>query len=478
MNRFAPLALAVLCLLWISASASAQEKEAAKKKTHTVEKGTFKVEVVLDGVFEAETTHEIILRPEAWSTLKVERVVAEGSRVKKGKPILWLDTKKLDEEIRGQEFGQRLGYLSLKQTEVALESLEKSVPLDLEAARRSHRIADEDWDYFRDVTEGQRKQSAEESLKSSEYGLEYSQEELDQLEQMYKADDLTEETEEIILKRAQRSVERSQYFLELAKTRYEKSLETDLPREKQRTKEAAVRADLALKKAEATLPRSLEKQRIELEKLLYSQERLEQKLSQLRDDGDRMIIKAPADGFVYYGQSDRGKWTTAAALRKQLRPGGSLSANAVVMTIVADGPGFVRIDVPEKDFRHFTKNTPAVVKPTAFPQTTFAAECGELGPVAVKAGTFDGRVDYEWEPGDPRPVVGMTCKVTITPYQKDDAISVPSSAVFDDEGEHYVFLQDGDESTKQTVKTGEKAGGKTEITGGLSEGDVILLEKP
>jgi multidrug efflux pump subunit AcrA (membrane-fusion protein) len=434
--------------------------------------------VSLDGVFEAETTHEIILQPKAWSTLKVEKVIAEGTRVKKGEPILWLDTQQLDEQIQDQEFAQRLGYLSRKQAEVDLEVLEESVPLDLVAAQRSNRIAEEDWEYFREVTEAERKRSAEENLKSANYSLEYSQEELDQLEQMYKEDDLTEQTEEIILKRAQRSVERSQYYLELAKTRHEKALAVDLPREKQRVKDSAIRSELSLKKAEATLPRSLEKQRIELEKLLFTQEKLEQKLSQLRDDRDQMVVKAPADGFVYYGQSDRGKWTTAATLRKQLRPGGSLSANAVVMTVVADGPGFVRVDVPEKDFRHFTRKTPATVKPTAFPNTSFEGECGQLGPVAVKEGTFDGRVHFEWEKGDPRPVVGMTCKVTVTPYQKDDALTVPSSAVFGTEGNKHVFLKDGEESTKRPVTTGESAGGKTEITDGLSEGDVILLKKP
>ena len=479
MKHLVSYAAAVVCLLGITVCASAQDdKENEEPKTHTVKRGELKVTVTLDGVFEAETTHEIILQPEAWSSLKVEKVVEEGAQVKKGEPILWLDTKKLDEEIRDQEFAQRLGYLSLKQTEVDLESLEISVPLDLEAAQRTHRIAKEDWDYFQKVTEAERKRSAEENLKSANYSLEYSQEELDQLEQMYKEDDLTEQTEEIILKRAQRSVERSNYYLELAKTRHEKALTIDLPREKQRAEDSAIRSDLSLKKAEATLPRSLERQRIELEKLLFTQEKLEQKLAQLRNDRDRMVVKSPADGFVYFGQSDRGRWTTAATLRKQLRPGGSLSANAVVMTVVADGPGFVRIDVPEKEFRHFAKKTPATVKPTAFPNTTFSGECGRLGPVAVKEGTFDGRVHFEWEQGDPRPVVGMTCKVTLTPYQNDDALTVPSSAIFGSDDDRHVYVKNGDGTKKQPVSTGESAGGKTEITDGLSKGDVILLKQP
>ena len=44
--------------------------------------------------------------------------------------------------------------------------------------------------------------SIEYSLKPHQFQLDYSQDELDQLEKMYEADDLTEDTEEIVLKRS------------------------------------------------------------------------------------------------------------------------------------------------------------------------------------------------------------------------------------------------------------------------------------
>jgi RND family efflux transporter MFP subunit len=191
-----------------------------------------------------------------------------------------------------------------------------------------------------------------------------------------------------------------------------------------------------------------------------------------------MVVKAPVDGVVYYGEAERGAWTTAATIRKQLRPAGSVSSNTVLMTIVADGPTVVRVDVPEKDYRHFSEGAPAVVKPTAFPHTTLEGTCGPLSPAAVKSGTFDGEVSFEVGKDGPTPLAGMTCKVTITPYQSDSAIAVPESAVFGEAGDRHVFVEDGGEAKKQPVKTGETADGKIEITDGLEEGDVILLEKP
>jgi HlyD family secretion protein len=475
-----PLFTAVLSLLLLTPAAHAQVDEATpeKPRTQTIKPAPFEVEVTFDGVFEPARATEIILQPEVWSSLKVDEVVAEGKRVRQGDSLLKLDTEDLDKAIRDQEFALRLSELSLRQARVELESLEKSVPLDLEATRRAQRIAEEELEYFLKVREEQQKQAARESLKSSEHALEYEQEELDQLEQMYKADDLTEQTEEIILKRAQRNVERSKYFLEVAKDRYTRTMDFSIPREKQQVEETDTRAQLSRRISEETLPRSLEKQRIELEKAALEHQRLEEKLQQHKADRELMVVTAPVDGIVYYGQAERGVWTTAATLRKQLRPAGSVAAGSVVMTIVADEPTLVRVDVPEKEYRHFSEGLPAVVKPTAFPQTNYEGTCGPLGPVAVKEGVFDGEVRFTTGAEQPTPLAGMTCKVAITPYQVDAAITVPDSAVFGEPGDRHVYIEDGDESKKQPVETGESSGGKTEIKSGLKEGDVILLEKP
>lgn len=482
MSRYSRVLLSAvtLSILIVGHPAVAQQKEQGeeKPKTQTVTAGPFKVEVTFDGVFEASRATEILLRPEVWSSLKVEEAVAEGKSVKQGETLLKLETEDLDKAIRDQEFALQLSELSLKQAKVELDSLEKSVPLDLEAARRAQRIAEEELEYFLLVREQQEKTTARENLKSAEYALEYDQEELNQLEQMYKADDLTEQTEEIILKRARRGVERAQFFLGIAKDRFTRTMDYAIPREKQQIEEADTRARLSLRKSEETLPRSLEKQRIELEKTSLEHQRLEEKLQQHKADRELMIVEAPVDGVVYYGEAERGAWTTGATVRKQLRPGGSVTPNSVLMTIVAGEPSVVRVDVPEKEYRHFAEGTRAAVKPTAFPDTAYEGTCGPLGPAAVKAGTFDGEVRFRVGDEQPAPLPGMTCKVVVTPYETDKAIAVPASAVFGEGSDRHVFLEEGGEAKQQPVKIGETAGGKIEIKEGLSEGDVILLEKP
>ena len=79
--------------------------------------------------------------------------------------------------------------------------------------------------------------SMEFSLRSSQQQLENQKEELKQLEKMYRSKDLTEETEEIILKRQRFAVEQSEHFLRLTKNRRDQVINVDLPRREREMKD-------------------------------------------------------------------------------------------------------------------------------------------------------------------------------------------------------------------------------------------------
>ena len=125
-----------------------------------------------------------------------------------------------------------MSELSLALARAELKSLEKMAPLEMAAAQRAKQTAEEDLKRFLERQRPFERKSARFSLKSSEHNLEYRTEELKQLEKMYKADDLTEETEEIILKRARNDVDQAKFGLELAKSRATETLgRISLPRQ-------------------------------------------------------------------------------------------------------------------------------------------------------------------------------------------------------------------------------------------------------
>ncbi len=461
-----------------AAKSSAAKPAAAK--THTIKSGPFRVDVQLKGVFESRQSAEISLRPKAWTTLEVDKAVRHGAAVKQGEPILWLDTEKLDRELESARNAVELGDLDLKQQDVSLKALEQTVPLDLEAADRTARIATEELDYFLQTDRAQQEKSAKFSLESSQHYLEYSQEELNQLEKMYKEDDLTEETEEIILKRARRSVESAQRSLERSKLRTVRSLETLIPRAEVEFVESRKRSDLALARAKATLPASLRKAHLSYLKTRHTHGQAVDRLRKLEQDRKHMVVHAPIAGVVYHGRFKLGKWLGKATVESQLRKGGTVSAKSVVMTIVAPAPLQVRVEVPEKSLALVSQGVQGKATPTAFPDLHAAATVQNVDAYPVAAGTFDGVLSVNL-PAGTRIVPGMACGVKLTPYRKAAALTAPKSAVFsedDNPDAKYVYLSKDGKSTKQAVKTGRQNDKSVEITAGLKAGDVILVEKP
>jgi len=397
--------------------------------------------------------------------------------------LVWLETKDIDEQIAETKLAVELGELSLKEARENLKYLDATTPLTLAQAERSHMIAQRELKQYQETDRPLAVKTAKQSLKSSLGQLENAQEELNHLEKMYKADDLTEETEEIILKRARRSVESAELFYERAKVRAERTLSESIPEQEKQLEEAAQREDLSLAKLKASLPIQRRQQEIALEKLERAQEKLVEKLDKLKKDRELLEVTAPSAGIVYYGSSQDGKWTTIDTIAKQLEPGKTLTTNQVFMTIVQRRPLRVRLNLAEKDLRHVKKGVKGKATPTAYPDQTLPVAINSVDRIPGGSVKFDAFASVQVG-NDADIVPGMTCKVKLTNYEKKNAITVPKSAVFtaeSDADKSYVYIAPaaaGGSPVKRFVTTGRSDGKTVEITKGLKAGDKILTEKP
>ena len=469
--------------------ASSKDEPAANKPsvvtpaTVKVEKGPFKVEVTITGVFEPARMSEVAVKPKAWSMpLVVEKAIELGTPVKKGDILVELDREKIDKAIQDAEVELNLGELSLKHAAEELPVLERLLPIDLEATERAKIQAEEDLARFREIDRPNSEKMAQFTVKSAVEYLEYAKEELRQLEKMYRSKDLTEETEEIILRRTRFQVESSEFRLKEAELRRDATLKVELPRQQIRVAEAAVRQTLDLQKARATLPLALNQKRLTLAKLKHDQSRAAEKLADLHRDREEMIVHAPADGLVYYGRNEHGNWPGAASLTSKLRKGGVVTADEVLITVVAHRPLIVRGAVEEKDLHSLAGRNVLMGRatPAADPALSLTARLTSLTHVPREAGKFELTAEVELGPDAALIKPGMACSLKLTTYRADDALTVPSSAVSEDEADdgtttHVVYLPGKEgKPEKRTVKIGKTGGGKTEILAGLHAGDEIL----
>jgi HlyD family secretion protein len=458
-----------------------------KPATVKVEKGPLRIDVALSGVFESTRMTEISIRPRAWAfPLIVERAIELGTPVKKGDVLVEFDYDKIDKAIKDTEVENALGDLALELAESEVPVLEKSLPVELSAALRAKTQADEDLKRFLEIDRSQSERNAQFMVKRSIEFLEYSKEELRQLEKMYRSKDLTEETEEIILRRQRFQVESGEFALKDAQLRRDQTLKVDLPRQELHVRENAVKLAIELEKARELLPLNLNQKRLALAKLKHDHVKSAEKLTDLRRDRDELTVHAPVDGLVYYGRCERGHWSAAATASK-LHKGGTIAADEVFITVVAPRPLEIRAIVDEKELYALTQpnELKGLVTPTFDPDHRLSARLTSMLPVPRETGKFEAVIAVEIGEHDSSIRPGMACTVKFIPYRKEDALTVPSTAVFEDDSvdvpTHYVYLAKPDKDgkfPKHQVKTGKTVNGKIELVDGLAAGDEILTTKP
>lgn len=461
--------------------AAAQDKKDDKKKdepkTHTVKAGFFEVIEEVNATVESKNMTEVLAKVDNWSDLEIQKIIDEGATVNAGDEIVWFKTEDIDRKLKDTEYALQIAELTLKSSELDLDLTQNTFDLDMLLNERKQKHLEEDFKYFSEVERPNRERSTQRSVQNSQHALEYAQEEYGQLKRMYDEDELTEESEEIVLKRTQRDVENRQFYLEQAQIRASRTLETDLPREADQKKAELDRARLEHQKSKIALPMERDKKRVAYEKarVAFANEKAE--LDELRKDRERMTITSPSAGVLYFGRCVRGKWMGPAGPNRDLRPGKKAPPNKIIVTIVDPAQVMLRADLSEKLLSAIRAGSEGVVTPTAFPNSRTRARVAKVAYVPVKADTFDCQMDLTEIPAGLMP--GMTCKVRFLLMQKDNAISVPTSAVFTNDGvNHYVYKVEGDGHKQVPVTVALESGKNIEVTAGLSAGDEILTERP
>jgi multidrug resistance efflux pump len=475
---------ALVILVSVVASAVALAAEGSKagpnpdSPTHTVKRGIIKNRVQLDAVFESAQMHPVRIQTKGIPELTVVSAVAHGAHVKKGDVLVKVELDKLREQLEDLEQDRPASTLTLELAEAELANLIQTTPAKQEAAKRAQRIAAEDLAYFENIGRASRKKGVEFNIKGSEQRLEGAREELKQLQKMYAADDLTEESEEIILKRQKHAVEAAEFYHETSRQAADLTLKTTLPREADSLKTVKRDQELAAAYAEETLQRTLAKKRLDVEKLKRDQKKAEKRLAELKGDLEELTITAPSDGLVYYGACEDGKWTTGAAVAKRLIPGGKIAAREVIMTVVHPDKLVLRATVPEADVARLKTGQEGQAAPVASPDRKVSVKLESLGFVPLPGGGFAAQCSIGRANGV-RLMPGMNCKITFDGSRSGEVLIVPKEAVFPEGADRFVYLAErGGAPEKRAVKTGGTDDKNIEIEEGLSAGDVVLGKKP
>lgn len=416
-RRSLAVAVTWLALWFVSAAAVAPTAKAEEEVGANKPKTTEAADTSLPGVFESPRAEELQVGGEQIKSWVVKRVLSHGSQVEKRQNVVWLETDTIDKRIRDAEIEFKLAEVGLEEAEFKHEQFLKQQQLDREAAQRARRRARDDYDHFISVDRDQQLKTAQFNLKSAQDALENANEELEQLEKMYRADDLTEESEEIVLRRARRAVENAEFRLDSAQIRTARTVDEMIPRTETDQEEKLQRAELAYRTALRDLRFHRQRRRLELDQQRKKVSDQQEKLGQLRQERKRAVLSAPRAGVVLHGALTRGAMSDKPTT---LKVGASVSAEQVLATVVPTKPLQVRLSVPEAKLPLVSVGQKVRVLADAYPDQPLPGTVQSLSGVPYAKGRFDCVVTVKLGKLADQIVPAMGCQVEFPQAAGDD----------------------------------------------------------
>ena len=415
------------------------------------------------------------LDPKVWKDFTVTQVTPHGSKVAKGDVLVRFDSEAIDKKLEDSRRALEAGTLALAQAGQDFAMLQETSPNKLDSVRRAADIAKEENTYFTQVRRKAAEDNAAQALRRSDQILSNQREELKQLAKRYEADDITENTEEIILVRQQDAVAAAEFAQRMEGLDHKRTLEITLPREAKALADTERDTAIALKKAEADIPRSIELKKLELESLKTANQRAKQNLADLEADRTRFEFKAPADGWFYHGPIENGRWTTGKIV-ETLVPHGHPPPHPAFATFVPGAAKLALVSFLDEATARSLK--PELTGAATLPgreDVEIPVKLLKLAATPCPDGTYRADFSATW-PKEPVPAAGATAQVRLISYQQAAAIAIPTKALNFTAGGWTVEVKLADGKTeRRPVKRGRVSKDDTEILSGLEAGQVVVV---
>lgn len=156
--------------------------------------------------------------------------------------------------------------------------------------------------------------------------------------------------------------------------------------------------------------------------------------------------------------------------------GGTVSANAALLSIVDLDPIVGVVNVPERDYARLAEGQLASLTTDSYPGRTFEGRVTRIAPV-FRSSTRQARVEMIVENPDTNLRPGMFVRATLELERVADATIVPFEALTEHAGVTGVFLLDaaGETVAWRPVEVGVREEGRVAVRGEGLSGRVVIL---
>ncbi|MCE5258071.1 MAG: efflux RND transporter periplasmic adaptor subunit [Chloroflexi bacterium] len=423
----------------VSVSTAAATADTTAATTTTVTKGS--IELVVSSTGSLAPERQVALSFSSAGTVNSVSAV-KATRVEKGQVLATLDTTDLDLSFKQAE-------LSLTNAEAALaKASQKASEADLNAAKSSVALAQANLDEVLASPTADDLKKAEISLEQAKNSLWIAQSQRDVTRASPTANQASKAQAEV-------SVANADFSLQQAQMTYDDLVAGP-------TQSQILSAQNQLIQAQNTLDELLAQPKEE--DLVSAQNQVESaklNLDSARDKLSDAVLKAPFAGLL-------AEWSIAE--------GDIVGSSTSAGTLIDDSQYHVDISFDETEIGKLAVGQPATVTLDAYSDETLT---GTVAVVDTLGTTTQGVVYYnvrvELQPTDLALRPSMTAAVDIIAQHKDSVLLVASKAIKRDTQGTYVMVQKMGGTQRANITIGITNGTLTEVTSGLNEGDVVLL---
>jgi len=214
-------------------------------------------------------------------------------------------------------------------------------------------------------------------------------------------------------------------------------------------------------------------------------QRLENELANAREELERvesylpmMEVTAPVDGIMLYGDVDERH------NRITIELGMECGRKRVLATIPEMDNLVVDFELPEQFHHRVKKDAKVIITPDSMPTLKLSGRVSEIAVVPVN--------QIHWDSSSPKIynsvitldeqnekfVSGMNVEVNVIEDVLKNAVNIPVEAVFEEDGDYFVYLKTAGGTKKQSVELGKSTDQYVHIIKGLKTGDEVCLYSP
>lgn len=446
--------------------------------TSAVRRGDLVLSLDFDGTF--EPVDAFTVRPHVrryQGDFIVKKAAAPNTKVARGDSLLELATTDIDTQIAAVENELKTAQANLAKAQADLKLGQQGDDLAMAVATNTMNNAQTELKRWDSVDGPTFLAASSIEPKINEFQVESATDELDQLHKMYKSEDLTSQTADIVVKRAMRVLDIYKLMNRVAHLAQERLAQFDAMVRRQTLVWGADQQTLAVAQLQAAQTQGAVLRQTALVSAQAAADDAVRRLDELKHDREAFNIAAPFDGVVIYGAFAHKAWQEIEP--EHLAPGEKLAADQVVMTVYTPGKLRLVAECPESQITLLSSGAKLKVTPAALTDTSYDATCEAIPAIGQMKGpqqTFD--IDADLPAVDARLAPGFMADVSFDAGTLHNVLLVPATAV--SKGHVWVVAagekNPAENAQRRDVIVGRSDGQDVEIKSGISEGDLVLTQ--